>query len=115
MGMLVTMGHGHPVITDGKGATMITNQRNPQNIVFQALDNVPGQFWYLCGIGTIATSLALQLAGQKNWADFVGKWPPTFFAIGLYHKLIRPGNEDATGAMQQANQRVQKAAQQVGL
>ena len=92
---------------------MRNRQQNPQNIVFQVLDSVPGQFWYLCGIGSIAASLVLQLSGQKNWADFVGKWPPTFFAIGLYHKLVRPGQENAAAAVRETVNRAQDAANEV--
>ncbi len=76
------------------------DQNNPQNIVFKALDTVPGQLWYILGVASIVTSLVFQVMGKKNWADFVGKWPPTFFAVGLYHKLVRPGNEDAMGTLQ---------------
>ncbi len=76
------------------------DQNNPQNVVFKALDIVPGQVWYILGVASIVTSLVFQLMGKKNWADFVGKWPPTFFAVGLYHKLVRPGNEDAMGTLQ---------------
>jgi hypothetical protein len=75
----------------------MNQNENPQNIVFQVLDAVPSQLWYVLGIGSILTSLTFQAIGKENWADFVGKWPPTFLLIGLYHKLLRPGNEDATG------------------
>ncbi len=87
---------------------MSTNN-NPQNIVFRALDKLPGQAWYLLGIGSIVASLTLQIAGKENWADFVGKWPPTFFAIGLYHKLVRPGQENAVGMIQDATQQAKDA------
>lgn len=76
------------------------DQNNPQNVVFKALDTVPGQLWYILGVASIVTSLVFQVAGKKNLADFIGKWPPTFFAVGLYHKLVRPGNEDAMGKLQ---------------
>jgi len=78
---------------------MDTTDKNPQNIVFQALDALPSQLWYLLGIGSIVLSAVFQIAGKKNYADFIGKWPPTFFAIGIYHKLVRPGNEDAAGEL----------------
>lgn len=39
--------------------------------------------------------MGFQLARKKNWADFVGKWPPTFFAIGIHHKVVRPGRAEA--------------------
>jgi hypothetical protein len=73
------------------------SDENPQNVVFQVLDAVPSQLWYILGIGSVLASLLLQAIGMKNWADFVGKWPPTFLLVGLYHKLLRPGDENATG------------------
>ena len=69
----------------------MTDSKSSPNVVFELLDQVPSQLWYLLGIGSIVASASLQAAGRKNAADFVGKWPPTFFAIGLFHKLVRPG------------------------
>lgn len=88
-------------------------EKNPQNVVFRALDALPGQLWYLLGMGSILTSLILQLSGKKDWADFVGKWPPTFFAVGLYHKLVRPGDENAAGALENAASKAQHAVETV--
>lgn len=76
---------------------MMNQSQNPQNALFEVLDQVPSQFWYTLGIGSIAVSALFQATGNKNAADFVGKWPPTFLLIGLYHKLLRPSNEDAMG------------------
>ena len=59
---------------------MNTTDKTHKMLIFQALDAVPSQLWYLLGIGSIVLSLTFQLAGKKNWSDFVGKWPPTFFA-----------------------------------
>ena len=84
------------------------DQKNPQNAIFQVVDQIPGQVWYTLGIVSILLSAGFQLAGKKNWADFVGKWPPTFFAVGLYHKLVRPGSEDATGQLADAGQQLQE-------
>ncbi len=81
--------------------------RNPQNALFDVVDRVPGQVWYTLAIVCILLSAGFQIAGKKNWADFVGKWPPTFLAIGLYHKLVRPGAEDAAGSFQQLGQGLQ--------
>jgi len=85
-------------------------QDNPQNAIFKVLDTVPGQLWYILGVASIVASLVFQLAGKKNWADFVGKWPPTFFAVGLYHKLVRPGQEDATEKLRQTGYQMNDAA-----
>jgi len=82
---------------------------NPQNALFRVVDQIPGQLWYTLGIVSILASAILQITGRKNAADFVGKWPPTFFAVGLYHKLVRPGSEDATGQMQRAGEQLKDA------
>lgn len=73
------------------------DQTNPQNVVFKALDAVPAQAWYLAAIISILASAFCQFTGRRDWALFIGQWPPTFLAVGLYHKLIRPGNEKVIG------------------
>lgn len=93
---------------------MLNQQDNPQNAVFNMLDRVPSQLWYILGVASIVSSAILQIAGKKNWADFVGKWPPTFFAVGLYHKLVRPGQEDASGRLRQVVDQAQNNAREVG-
>lgn len=82
------------------------DSNNPQNALFRILDQIPGQLWYILGIGSIIASAVLQISGRKNAADFVGKWPPTFLAVGLYHKLVRPSSEDASGQMQRAGEQL---------
>ncbi len=69
-------------------------QQNSQNAVFRVLDAVPGQVWYIAGVVSILASAYCQLTDRKQMALFIGQWPPTFFAVGLYHKLVRPGTED---------------------
>ena len=90
------------------------NDENPQNIVFRVLDAVPSQLWYILGIGSVFASLILQAIGLKNWADFVGKWAPTFLLVGLYHKLLRPGNENATGQATNVANQVKQASHEFG-
>lgn len=85
------------------------DSNNPQNALFRILDQIPGQLWYTLGIGSIIASAVLQIMGRKNAADFVGKWPPTFLAVGLYHKLVRPSSEDAAGQLQRAGQQARDA------
>ena len=73
------------------------NDTNPQNAVFNLLDRVPGQVWYIAGGASILASAYCQAPGRKQLALFIGQWPPTFFAVGLYHKLVRPGSEQPLG------------------
>ena len=68
-------------------------QQSPQNAVFRVLDAVPGQVWYIAGVVSILASAYCQFTDRKQMALFIGQWPPTFFAVGLYHKLVCPGNE----------------------
>ncbi len=75
----------------------MSNSENPQNVIFKALDGVPAQAWYTAAIVSILASAYFQFTGKRDWALFVGQWPPTFLAVGLYHKLIRPGNENPLG------------------
>ena len=65
----------------------------PQNVIFEVLDSVPGQVWYTAAILSIVTSAYFQITGKRHWALFVGQWAPTFLAVGLYHKLVRPSTE----------------------
>ncbi len=81
-------------------------QSNPQNAVFKILDSVPGQAWYIAGVVSILASAYFQFTDRKQLALFVGQWPPTFFAVGIYHKLVRPGGEDAAGEAGQAVDRL---------
>ncbi len=72
-------------------------QDNPQNVVFGVLDNVPSQVWYIAAIVSILASAFCQITGRRQAALFIGQWPPTFLAVGLYHKLVRPSTENALG------------------
>lgn len=87
------------------------DQGNPQNAIFQALDAVPSQFWYTAGVVSILASAICQIAGKKQLALFIGQWPPTFFVVGLYHKLVRPGSEDAMSQWSRAADRAANAPQ----
>ena len=90
------------------------SDQNPQNVVFKVLDAVPSQLWYILGIGSVLASLILQAIGKKNWADFVGKWPPTFLLVGLYHKVLHPGNENATGQATNVAKKVDQVSSKFG-
>ncbi len=79
-----------------------------QQTFFRATDNIPEETWYWLALSSIGASALLKFSGKDNWSLFVGQWPPTFFAVGLYHKLIRPGSEDVTGQIQGAGQSLQE-------
>jgi len=62
--------------------TQVTDQ------YFRVTDQVPGQVWYWAALASIIASATLQLTGKKDWAVFVGQWPPTFLLFGIFHKLL---------------------------
>lgn len=86
------------------------SDESPLNSVFKVLDVVPSQVWYILGISSVAASVILQVSGHKNGADFVGKWPPTLLLLGLYHKLLRPGDEDAVAQAKNVARKLQQAS-----
>ncbi len=73
------------------------NDSNPQIAVFNVLERVPSQVWYIAGVASILASAYCQATDRKQLALFIGQWPPTFFVVGLYHKLVRPGSEQPLG------------------
>ena len=64
--------------------------QDAQQGYFAVTDQVPEQVWYWAALGSVAISAALKLTGKDNWAIFVGQWPPTFLALAIFHKVLRP-------------------------
>jgi hypothetical protein len=64
--------------------------RNAQRTFFRVTDNIPEEAWYWAALGSIGLSALLKLFDRDHWALFVGQWPPTFIALALYHRLLRP-------------------------
>ena len=64
-----------------------------QQEYFRITDSVPEEAWYWGAVVSIVLSASLRLAGQGNWATFVGQWPPTFLLFGLYHRLVKPSRK----------------------
>ena len=50
---------------------------------------LPSDLFLWAAGGSIAASLAFQLAGDDKKANFVGQWAPTFLILGLYNKLVK--------------------------
>jgi hypothetical protein len=64
--------------------------QNAQRTFFRVTDNIPEEAWYWAALGSIGLSALLKLIDRDHWALFVGQWPPTFIALALYHRLVRP-------------------------
>jgi hypothetical protein len=48
--------------------------------------------WAACG--SICASMVLRFMGDKEDANFVGQWAPTFLILGLYNKLVKVAGHD---------------------
>lgn len=55
---------------------------------------LPSDLFLWVGIGFMAVSLGLQLAGKQKASTFVGHWPTTVLILGLYNKLVKLEGSD---------------------
>jgi hypothetical protein len=55
---------------------------------------VPSGAYLSLAIGSIGLSLAMELAGKKHAATFIGHWVPTILLLGLYNKLVKLEGSD---------------------
>ena len=62
----------------------------------QETAKIPSDWFLWAAVGSIGTSLTLQLTGQRHASTFVGQWAPTFLILGLYNKLVKQLGSDHT-------------------
>jgi hypothetical protein len=55
---------------------------------------LPSDLFLWIGMGFMAVSLGLQLAGKKKMSNFVGHWPANVLLLGLYNKLVKLEGHD---------------------
>ncbi|MDQ3348422.1 MAG: hypothetical protein M3545_10690 [Acidobacteriota bacterium] len=72
--------------SEGKVAKTIENQTA----------KLPSDTFLWAAVGSIATSMTLQLMGNKQGSLFVGQWAPTFLILGLYNKMVKQLGSDRT-------------------
>ena len=76
----------NPTHTEGPVAKMIEQQTA----------DVPSDWFLWAAVGSIATSLTLQISGKRDASTFVGQWAPTLLILGLYNKLVKQLGSDHT-------------------
>lgn len=50
---------------------------------------LPSDTFLIAAGGSILGSLALQMAGEKQKALFVGQWAAPFLLLGIYNKMVK--------------------------
>jgi hypothetical protein len=60
----------------------------------QQTAKVPSDMFLWAALGSIGLSLAFQLSGSKDKANFIGHWAPTFLILGMYNKLVKLHGSD---------------------
>jgi hypothetical protein len=50
---------------------------------------LPSDTFLWAALGSVGLSLALEIAGKKDAANFVGHWAPTLLILGLYNKMVK--------------------------
>jgi hypothetical protein len=76
------------------------NSTPPEGPVARTIEQQTAQMpsdWFLwAAVGSIATSLMLQISGKQQASTFVGQWAPTFLILGVYNKLVKQLGSDHT-------------------
>ena len=55
----------------------------------QQTAKLPSDIFLWSAIGSMATSLALQIMGRRHISQFVGQWAAPFLMLGVYNKLVK--------------------------
>ena len=50
---------------------------------------LPSDTFLMAASASILTSLALQIAGERHKALFVGQWAAPFLLLGIYNKIVK--------------------------
>ena len=79
------------------------NLIDPEGPVVKTIEQetakMPSDWFLWAAVGSIATSLMLQVSGKQHASTFVGQWAPTFLILGVYNKLVKQlGSDHASRA-----------------
>lgn len=50
---------------------------------------IPSHWFLFAGVGTMALSVGLELAGRHQASRFTGMWAPALLVAGVYNKLVK--------------------------
>jgi hypothetical protein len=75
-----------------------TNPEHKEGKVAKAIEQqtakLPSDLFLWVGIGFMAVSAGLQIAGRQKVSNFIGHWPTAILLMGLYNKLVKLEGSD---------------------
>lgn len=76
-------------LRDYPTGTMGAKEGETTKMIESYTAQIPSGAYLAAAIGSMAVSLILMVAGQRNVANFIGQWAPTILIMGLYNKLVK--------------------------
>lgn len=74
------------------------NSRHDEGPIAKAIEQqtakLPSDTFLWAALGSIALSMGLEAFGNKDKANFVAHWAPTFLLLGVYNKLVKQNGSD---------------------
>lgn len=58
-------------------------------VIEQQTAKIPSNVFLFVSLGTMAASLALQLARRNELSQFIGMWAAPLLIMGVYNKLVK--------------------------
>lgn len=58
-------------------------------VIEQQTAKIPSHWFLLGALSAMGVSLALEFAGRRHQARFVGQWPTPLLILGTYNKLVK--------------------------
>lgn len=58
-------------------------------LIEQQAARIPSHWFLLGAMGSMAASIAFEVAGNQRMSRFVGMWTPTLLITGVYNKLVK--------------------------
>lgn len=71
-----------------------TPTETAQHDVFSFLSSIPSATYIYAMLGSVGASAILYAMGRRHSALFVGEWAPSFAALGLFFKVLRPSGRN---------------------
>ncbi|HOK53013.1 MAG TPA: hypothetical protein PLP86_07455 [Armatimonadota bacterium] len=66
----------------------------PTKALLEAGETAPSTLYaYLAGASVLLSAILFFTRKSKDWSLFIGQWAPTFLALGLFTKLLKPSKE----------------------